>query len=101
MSEFGSSSPAEGSAPTANPSISKDQWVSFAMRKLSGGYVLLQGPNGKTFSFYKAGEQMQPCAGHAAKRLLATGALEAAKEDARGTHYALKKQVAARRGATA
>jgi hypothetical protein len=86
------SSPADlgGAAPShANPTVSKSQWANFALGKLREGFVLLQSPNGKVFQFYKSGMPLQPCAAHAAKKLLAMGMLGVAKTDIRGTHYAL------------
>lgn len=58
------------------------------MRKLREGYVLLQSPNGRAFHFYRAGEPMQPCAGHAARRLIGLGLLTVVRTDVRGTQYA-------------
>lgn len=86
------SSPTEfGGAPAhANPTVSKSQWANFALTKLRDGFVLLQSPNGKVFQFYKSGMPLQPCAAHAAKKLLAMGMLGVAKTDIRGTHFALR-----------
>ena len=94
MSTFDlNSAPAEsGSAPShANPTVSKSQWANFALRKLQEGYVLLQFPNGKVYQFYKPGEPLQPCAAHAAKKLLEMGLLGVAKTDIRGTHFGLRE----------
>ena len=92
MSVSDLSSPSElgGSTFTPSPSVSKSQWASFALRKLREGYVLLQLPNGTVFQFYKPGEPLQPCAVHAAKKLIAMGMLSVSKSDVRGTHYALR-----------
>lgn len=81
---------------SVNPSVTKEQWYTFSMRKLHDGYALVQGPNGKSFGFYKAGEPSQPCASHAARRLLAMGGLVPARTDHRGTHYVLHQQLQAR-----
>lgn len=92
LSDF-SSAPSEssGAPASANPTVSKAQWANFALRKLRDGYVLLQAPNGKVYQFYKAGEPLQPCPAHAAKKLLATGLLGIAKSDIRGTHYTVRE----------
>jgi hypothetical protein len=80
-----------GGAPThASPTVSKSQWANFALGKLRDGCVLLESPNGRVFQFYKPGEPLQPCAAHAAKKLLGMGLLGVAKTDIRGTHYALR-----------
>lgn len=85
--------PSESGVSTAqaNPSVSKAQWANYALRKLREGYVLLQASNGKVYHFYKGGEPMQPCATHAAKKLVAMGLLVPAKSDVRGTHYVLRE----------
>jgi hypothetical protein len=92
MSSFDLSSPAEfGSAPSQpNASVSKSQWANFALGKLHDGYALLQSPNGKAYQFYKPGAPLQPCAAHAAKKLLAMGLLGVTKTDIRGTQYGLR-----------
>ena len=64
--------------------------VSYHLGKLRDGCVLLQSPNGKVYQFYKPGEPLQPCAAHAAKKLLAMGMLGVAKTDIRGTYYGLR-----------
>jgi len=80
-----------GSAPSQpNPSVSKSQWANFALGKLRDDYMLLQSPNAKVYQFYKPGEPLQPCAAHAAKKLLAMGMLGVIKTDIRGTHYGLR-----------
>lgn len=95
MSKMASTSDSSGSEGTftVNPSVSKEQWYTFSMRKLHDGFALVQGPNGKSFGFYKAGEPTQPCASHAARRLLTMGGLVPAKTDHRGTHYVLHQQL--------
>jgi hypothetical protein len=93
MSTFDlNSTPAEstGGPSHANPTVSKSQWANFALRKMQEGYVLLQSPNGKVHQFYKSGEPLQPCAAHAAKKLLEMGLLGVAKTDIRGTHFGLR-----------
>jgi len=92
MSLTDHSAPSDAGVSTAlaNPSVSKAQWASYALRKLRDGYTLLQAANGRTFHFCKAGEPLQPCATHAAKRLLAMGLLLPQRSDARGTAYALR-----------
>ena len=103
MSSFDlSSTPAESGGPThANPTVSKSQWANFALRKLREGCVLLQSPNGKVYQFYKAGEPLQPCAAHAAKKLLEMGLLDVAKTDIRGTHFSLREAFQAENGPAA
>ncbi len=94
MSTFDSSSSAvsdSGASPShAHPSVSKAQWASFALGKLNDGYCLVQHPNGNAYQFYKPGVPLQPCAPHAARKLLALGLLDVAKADIRGTQYALR-----------
>jgi hypothetical protein len=92
MSTFDVSPPSEfGSAPSQpNPSVSKSQWANFALGKLRDGFVLIQSPNGKVYQFYKPGAPLQPCAAHAAKKLLAMGLLGVTKTDIRGTQYGLR-----------
>lgn len=90
LSDFSSASPESSGTSTApSPSVSRAQWASFALRKLREGYVLLQAPNGKVYQFYRAGEPLQPCPAHAARKLLAAGLLGVARSDIRGTHYTL------------
>lgn len=89
LTDFSSSSDSSQSVAQANPSVSKAQWANYAMRKLREGYVLIQAPSGKVFHFYLAGEPLQPCASHAAKKLLAMSLLTVIKSDVRGTHYGL------------
>lgn len=93
MSPTDLSAPSDSGISTAqaNPSVSKAQWASYALRKLRDGYDLIQAPNGRTFHFYKAGEPMQPCATHAAKKLVAMGLLVPMKTDARGTRYVVRE----------
>lgn len=89
--DLNTSAAESGGGPShANPTVSKSQWANFALRKLQEGYVLLQFPNGKVYQFYKAGEPLQPCAAHAAKKLLEMGLLGVAKTDIRGTHFGLR-----------
>jgi hypothetical protein len=104
MSTFDTgSSPAEfGNAPShPNPTVSKAQWANFALGKLRDGCVLLQSPNGKVYQFYKPGEPLQPCAAHAAKKLLTMGLLGVTKTDIRGTHYGLREAFQPEAGPTA
>ncbi len=90
VSDLPSPSAELGGGPAhASPTVSKSQWANFALRKLREGYVLLQAPNGKVHQFYKAGEPLQPCPAHAAKKLIALGMLGVQKTDIRGTHYVL------------
>lgn len=93
MSVSDSSAPTEGGISTAhvNPSVSKSQWSNYALRKLREGYGLLESPNGRVFHFYRPGEPMQPCATHAARRLVEMGLLTVQKTDIRGTHYVLRE----------
>ena len=93
MSTFDVSSISAESGGTshANPSVSKSQWANFALRKLREGSVLLQSPNGKVYQFYKAGEPLQPCAAHAAKKLMEMGLLDVTKTDIRGTQFGLRE----------
>lgn len=79
------------SVAQANPSVSKSQWVNYALRKLREGYVVLETASGRAFHFYRVGEPMQPCAPHAAKKLIAMGMLVPQKSDVRGTTYALRE----------
>ena len=92
MSTFDVSSSSElsGASIRSNPSVSKAQWANFALGKLRDGCALLQSPNGKVYQFYKVGAPLQPCAPHAAKKLLAMGLLGVTKTDIRGTHYGLR-----------
>jgi hypothetical protein len=91
MSLSDHSSPTDGGISTAqaNPSVSKAQWANYALRKLREGYMLIQTANGRVFHFYRAGEPLQPCATHAAKKLIEVGMLTVMKTDIRGTHYGL------------
>jgi hypothetical protein len=91
LTDFTASSDTGASVAQANPSVSKAQWANYALRKLRDGYTLLQAPNGRVFHFYRAGEPMQPCAVHAAKKLVAMGLLTVARSDVRGTHYGLRE----------
>jgi hypothetical protein len=93
MSLSDHSTPSEGGVSTAqaNPSVSKSQWTNYALRKMHEGYVLLQAPNGRVFHFCRPGEPMQPCATHAARKLVEMGLLTVTKSDIRGTHYALRE----------
>ncbi len=94
MSTFDSSSSASDAADfgasRAHPSVSKAQWANFAAAKLREGYRLVQSPSGASYRFHKAGFPLQPCAPHAARKLLEMGLLRVAKTDLRGTHYALR-----------
>jgi hypothetical protein len=89
LSDF--SSPSEGGISTsqANPSVSKTQWANYALRKLREGYLLQQAPSGRAFHFVRAGEPLQPCATHAARKLIEMGLLSVVKSDVRGVQYAL------------
>jgi predicted component of type VI protein secretion system len=91
LSDFSSPAESGGGAPQANPSVSKTQWANYALRKLREGYVLLQMPSGRAYNFYRAGEPMQPCAPHAAKKLIAMGLVTVLRSDIRGTQYALRE----------
>jgi len=91
LSDFSASPDPGSSVAQANPSVSKAQWANYALRKLREGYVLLDAGNGKVYHFYRAGEPMQPCAAHAAKRLIAMGMLTLTRSDVRGTHYGLRE----------
>lgn len=103
MSTFDlSSAPAESGSPShANPTVSKSQWANFALRKLREGYVLLQSPSGKVYQFYKPGDPLQPCAAHAAKKLLEMGLLDITKADIRGTQFGLREAFQPENGAAA
>lgn len=90
VSDLPSSSELGGAPAHANPTVSKSQWASFALRKLHDGYILVQAPNGKVHQFYKRGEPLQPCPAHAAKKLIGMGMLGVQKTDIRGTHYVLR-----------
>ncbi|MEM1043743.1 MAG: hypothetical protein AAGI91_14090 [Bacteroidota bacterium] len=70
--------------------MSKGQWTSFALAKLRDGFALVEGEHGRGFQFYKLGLPLQPCAPHAARKLLKMDLLTVAKTDIRGTHYALR-----------
>jgi hypothetical protein len=91
LSDFSAPSDPGSSPAQANPSVSKAQWANYALRKLREGYVLLDAGNGKVYHFYLAGEPLQPCAAHAAKKLITMGLLTVVKSDVRGTHYGLRE----------
>jgi len=86
-------SPSEGGISTArvNASVTKTQWANYALRKLREGYLLLEARNGRVYHFLRTGEPMQPCATHAAKKLIEMGLLTVLKSDIRGTHYGLRE----------
>ncbi|MEM8556373.1 MAG: hypothetical protein AAGG50_00880 [Bacteroidota bacterium] len=71
----------------AAPTVSRTQWVAFALRKLGEGFALVQDPSGTRFTFYQPGLPTQTCPPHAAKKLLRMGLLTVARTNARGTHY--------------
>ncbi len=85
----------------AHPSVSKAQWASFALAKLNDGFTLVQSESGKVFQFHRPGMPLQPCAPHAARRLLDLGFLTVTKTDIRGTHYVLRPAFQPEAGAEA
>lgn len=93
MSLSDHASPSERGISTAqsNPSVSKAQWLNYALRKLREGYTLVEAQNGRVFHFYLPGEPMQPCATHAARKLLEAGMLTVLRTDIRGTRYGLRE----------
>ena len=88
--DFSSSSDFESTPFTTSASVSKERWASFALGKLRDGFALLQSPSGTVYRFQKAGEPLQPCPAHAAKKLVAMGLLTPVTTDARGTRYMLR-----------
>lgn len=90
VSDLSSPSEFDGVSFTISPSISKARWASFALGKLREGYALVQSPNGVSYQFHRAGEPLQPCPAHAAKKLAMMGLLTIEKIDARGTRYILR-----------
>ena len=77
------------------PTVTKDKWITHALRKLERGYTLIVGNGRRTANFYKAGSGYETCSYQAAVQMLRDGLLVKTRDHYLGTVYTLAPHVAA------
>lgn len=85
-------SPGDYQYQGAFPSVSKEQWVKHAIKKLSKGYVLIISEERGVANFYKGTGDLEPCSLHTAHRLVRQGFVQPSGEHALGSLFEIKPE---------
>jgi hypothetical protein len=71
------------------PTVTKDKWITHAVRKLEKGYILVVANDRRSANFYKAGSGYEMCSYQAAVQMVRDGAVIKVRDHYLGTAYAL------------
>ena len=85
-------SPGDYQYQGAFPSVSKEQWVKHAIKKLSKGYVLIISEERGVANFYKGTGDLEPCSLHTAHRLVKQGFVQPSGQHALGSLFEIKPE---------
>lgn len=76
----------------AFPSVSKEQWVKHAIKKLSKGYRLIISDERGVANFYRGAGELEPCSMFTAKRLVKQGYVQPCGQHDLGALYEIKPE---------
>jgi Rad3-related DNA helicase len=85
---------ASGRASQERPTVTKDKWITHALRKLEKGYILIVGNGRRSANFYRAGSGYEMCSYQAAVQMVRDGLVVKTHDHYLGTAYALSPRPA-------
>ena len=85
-------SPGDYQYQGAFPSVSKEQWVKHALKKLSKGYVLIISDERGVANFFRGAGDLEPCSMHTARRLVRQGFVQSSGKNDLGDLFEIKPE---------